>query len=218
MRDSSGLLGVDQEIERVHENLFMKLGSSGGTQRLAKRESDGVKSPRGPGLPALLRVHGDQHRGNPLHFDGSLQRDDRPMAERSTCSQEDDVRFPLPHSVCYFGSGLFLDLPHGLGKSHRQVLARSRADRTFGGKSAESLYRKDAVNVLERLRAIIMFVGNGQLVRRCVGRYQTVGSVPFGYERGLALKVNPCGGNDSYAAGFQLPFKGRVRNAKAGNL
>ena len=86
MRDSSGLPGVDQEIERAHENLFMKLGSSGGTQRLAKPESDRVKSPRGPGLPALLRVHGDQHGGNPLHFDGSLQRDDRPVAERSTCS------------------------------------------------------------------------------------------------------------------------------------
>lgn len=86
MHDSSRFLGMDQEIERIRENLFMKLGGSGGTQGLTKPESDGVKSPRGPGLPALLRVHGDQHGGNPLHFDGSLQRDDRPVAERSTCS------------------------------------------------------------------------------------------------------------------------------------
>jgi len=85
MHDSSRFLGMDQEIERIREDLFMKLGNSGATQGLTKPESDGVKSPRGPGLPALLRVHGDQHGGYPLHFDGSLQRDDRPVAERSTC-------------------------------------------------------------------------------------------------------------------------------------
>ena len=86
MHDSSRFLGMDQEIERIREDLFMKLGSSGATQGLTKPESDRVKSPRGQCLPALLRFHSDQHGGNPLHFDGSLQRDDRPVAEWSTCS------------------------------------------------------------------------------------------------------------------------------------
>ena len=88
----------------------------------------------------------------------------------------------------------------------------------FTAESAKSLYRKDAVNVLERLATIIVFVGNGQLVRRRLGGYQSVGGVPFGCERGLGPEVDPCGGNDSYAAGFQLPNKRRVRDAKTGNL
>ncbi len=81
--EGSGFSGILQEIQRVFKNSKLEFVLVRGAERLTNGKRFGVKRAGGAGLFGLIGRNCNQNGSDTHALDGSLNRDDRPMAERS---------------------------------------------------------------------------------------------------------------------------------------
>src|SRR5919109_3983871 len=125
-----------------------------------------MERPRGSHLARRLGAHCDEYRRNPTHFNFTLYRDGRPVADLWSATGEH-------HDI---GARLFIDLTRDLRsrllihflESHRithvaYVLWSYRRDKTFTDELAQRLDRKNYVDVGVRIAVIVVMMGNHQV-------------------------------------------------------
>src|SRR6266853_823842 len=82
--DLARLLGIAHERQRIVQDPLLQLRVVRLAERVPGNERLRVQPARRIGLRALLRIDGDQHRGNSSELDEPLYRHDRAVAEAST--------------------------------------------------------------------------------------------------------------------------------------
>ena len=108
-----------QQIQRVFEYSKLEFRLVWWAERLTDGKRFGAKRAGGAGLFGLIGRDRNQNGSDTHALDGPLNRDDRPMAERSTAGKDHHVRAQPGDLFRQSPTDIFLEFSQLGGQSHR---------------------------------------------------------------------------------------------------